>query len=270
MKYKRLTTKDEEGNWQVWEDDYSHPFEALQVAIDRLAELEDKMENGTLIELPCKVGTKINKLSFISVDYIKTKEESRTYYILRCDCGNIKSIRKDLWESGNTKGCGCLYNKHNQAKGTHTRIYEIYNGMKKRCYNAKHKSFRYYGGKNITIHNEWLGENGFINFYDWAIKNGYREDLTIDRIDSKGNYEPSNCRWVTMKEQHKNTSKVLPIQIIETGEIFESISSCAKVIGASGGNISRCISTGKNTCKGYHFKKLTREEAESKLKELQE
>lgn len=52
MKYKRLTTKDEEGNWQVWEDDYSHPFEALQVAIDRLAELEDKMENGTLIELP--------------------------------------------------------------------------------------------------------------------------------------------------------------------------------------------------------------------------
>lgn len=56
MKYERLTTKDEEGNWQVWEDDYSHPFEALQVAIDRLAELEDKMENGTLIELPCKIG----------------------------------------------------------------------------------------------------------------------------------------------------------------------------------------------------------------------
>lgn len=54
MKYERLTTKDEEGNWTIWEDDYSHPFEALQVAIERLAELEDKIENGTLIELPCK------------------------------------------------------------------------------------------------------------------------------------------------------------------------------------------------------------------------
>lgn len=56
MKYERLTTKDKDGNWQVWEDDYSHPFEALQTAIDKLAELEDKIENGTLIKLPCKVG----------------------------------------------------------------------------------------------------------------------------------------------------------------------------------------------------------------------
>lgn len=62
MKYKRLTTKDEEGNWQVWEDDYSHPFEALQVAIDRLAELEDKIEQGTLIELPFKVGDTVYRI----------------------------------------------------------------------------------------------------------------------------------------------------------------------------------------------------------------
>ena len=69
MEYKRLTTKDEEGNWQVWEDDYSHPFEALQVAIERLAELEDKIEQGTLIELPCKVGDTLYIVGFVSNKY---------------------------------------------------------------------------------------------------------------------------------------------------------------------------------------------------------
>ena len=74
--YKRLTTKDEEGNWQVWEDDYSHPFEALQVAIDRLAEFEDKIEQGTLIELPCKVG---DTVYLIEMDW---DEDCKSFYYI--------------------------------------------------------------------------------------------------------------------------------------------------------------------------------------------
>ena len=89
------------------------------------------MDIDKWVKLPCKVGTKHNHLAFVAVDEEKSKERGRLYYILRCDCGNIKSIRKDLWESGNTKACGCLYETHGQAKGNHSRLYNIYHGMKK-------------------------------------------------------------------------------------------------------------------------------------------
>ena len=87
--YKRLTTKDEEGNWQVWEDDYSHPFEALQVAIDRLAELEDKIEQGTLVELPFKPG---KNLYYVNVTDIETGNHG---YVGN-GCPDIVSFQKNL------------------------------------------------------------------------------------------------------------------------------------------------------------------------------
>ena len=74
-----------------------------------------------------------------------------------------------------------------------------------RCYNPRTDSYKYYGGRGITICNEWLLD--FMNFYNWAIDNNYKEGLSIDRIDSDGNYEPSNCRWVTAKEQANNTRR---------------------------------------------------------------
>ena len=102
--------------------------DAYGVAADYL------IDNGVILP-PVKVGTKHNKLSFIAVDELKSKQRKRPYYILRCDCGTITSVRRDLWISGEVKSCGCLYHKHGQAKGNHTRIYDIYHGMKKRCYN---------------------------------------------------------------------------------------------------------------------------------------
>lgn len=85
-----------------------------------------------------------------------------------------------------------------------TRLYSIYAHIKERCYNANNKSYHYYGAKGIIICDEWLHD--FQAFYDWAMANGYADNLTIDRIDVNGNYEPSNCRWVTMKEQSNNKS----------------------------------------------------------------
>lgn len=87
---------------------------------------------------------------------------------------------------------------------SHSRLYQIWNAMKQRCSNPKAISFPRYGGRGITVCVEW--ENSFEAFRDWSMSNGYSDELTIDRIDNGGNYEPLNCRWVTNKEQQNHTS----------------------------------------------------------------
>lgn len=126
-----------------------------------------------------------------------------------CDCGNDKLICSADLLRGLTRSCGCL---EKEMRGKHrithhksnTRIYRIHNTMKRRCYEPNFKDFEYYGGRGIKVCDEWLGKDGFISFYKWAMTNGYMDDLTIDRINTNGNYEPSNCRWITIQEQQKN------------------------------------------------------------------
>ena len=112
--------------------------------------------------------------------------------------------------SHHTISCGCLHKEKSTIRlTTHglskTKLYKIYTDIKYRCYNSNSTGYEDYGGRGIKVCNEWLNkDNGFINFYNWAINNGYRDDLTIDRINVNGNYEPSNCRWIPKEYQAEN------------------------------------------------------------------
>jgi hypothetical protein len=98
-----------------------------------------------------------------------------------------------------------LHETHGQAKGNQTRIYKIYHGIKNRCLKEREPSYKKYGAKGITICDEW--KNSFEAFYEWAISNGYADNLSIDRIDGTKGYSPDNCRWASFEVQNNNTSR---------------------------------------------------------------
>jgi len=136
-------------------------------------------------------------------NHIQPNGSQYVQWLCKCDCGNEVIVLAGHLVSGHTKSCGCLHKekltKHGKSR---TKIYQVYRDMKARCYNPNCKPYKNYGGRGIKICNEW--KNNFKIFYDWAINNGYQDNLTIDRIDVNGNYEPSNCRWVNKYIQSRN------------------------------------------------------------------
>ena len=169
-------------------------------------------------------GRRFGRLTVIGV---ADDGKRKTSYICQCDCGTVKKVRADGLLSGNTKSCGCL-KRESDARNIQnvpaakiraergfisggTRLYRIWQGMKGRCCNEHNPSYERYGGRGIGICDEW--RNDFVAFHDWAISNGYADNLSIDRIDVNGNYEPANCRWSTNQEQATNRRSNINIKI---------------------------------------------------------
>lgn len=152
------------------------------------------------------IGTRFGMLKVASECFRPDNKRWRVLYVI-CDCGVKKLVHKTALVSGNTQSCGCQIavsnskrlTKHGMSKGH--RIFRIWANMRDRCNRPKNKFFHLYGGRGIEICTEW---SEFINFHDWAINNGYSDELTIDRKDTNGNYCPDNCRWATKAVQSSN------------------------------------------------------------------
>lgn len=168
----------------------------------------------------CNIGDKYWKMTVL--EFAGKAKNGATLVRCKCDCGNERTVRLYNLISGATKSCGCLAkeiliqrNKSNKYGSTHlrsrTRIYRIWCDIKQRCYNKKQIVYKWYGARGISMCDKW--RNSFQDFYGWALQNGYNEQLTIDRIDANGNYEPSNCRWATSREQSRNKSSNIYVTI---------------------------------------------------------
>lgn len=195
------------------------------------------------------VGKKFGRLTVL-----EEVQDHKGRWLCLCDCGNTKEVSGNHLRNGSIRSCGCLrkenaaklFTKHGGCKGKRDRLYFVWRNIKDRTSDSNNKRYKDYGGRGISMCDEWF--NSYEAFKTWCIMNGYDEDAprgvcTIDRIDVNGNYEPSNCRFVTMQEQcfNKRNNHYITYQGI-TKTITEWARQC---------NISRCkleYHIGKDGC----------------------
>lgn len=151
----------------------------------------------------------------VAIRPVGSKSNIGVQWLCRCDCGNNTIVPTNQLNSGNTRSCGCMRDSlisqvnKSHGKSHKSRLYNVWVGMRQRCNDKNHKSYHNYGGRGISVCDEW---SDFSCFEKWSLENGYDEtanygDCTLDRIDVDGNYAPSNCRWADAKVQAANRRK---------------------------------------------------------------
>lgn len=151
-------------------------------------------------------GMKYGRLTVLKKDHKDSRNE--WFWLCKCDCGNIITVSGNKLRSGNTSSCGCYQQecrgKQRISHGmTESKLYTIHRNMLSRCLNPKNNMYYRYGGRGITVCDNWLRFEGF---RDWAIASGYEEGLSIERVDIDAGYCPENCRWISKREQYLNRS----------------------------------------------------------------
>lgn len=159
------------------------------------------------------IGRKFGRLTVLNVSDQRTSE-NRLKYDCICECGNDVTVDGKSLRNGHTKSCGCLSSELSKKRSTkhgktNTRLYNIWSAMKHRCYNENDNHYLSYGGRGIKVCDEWL--NDFQAFYNWSMNNGYKENLSIDRINNDKGYSPYNCRWADVETQTNNKQDTIKI-----------------------------------------------------------
>ena len=161
----------------------------------------DKASERSLIDL---TGHRFGRLTVVK--RVGTKK-SFAVWLCQCDCGKTATLPSAYLRTGQTRSCGCLAHdvlvaRNTSHGGSYSRLYRIWHGMRQRCTDPNSSNYENYGGRGITVCDEWMHD--FAAFQKWALANGYHEDLTIDRINNDSGYRPDNCRWATRHEQRLN------------------------------------------------------------------
>lgn len=148
------------------------------------------------------------------ISYNGLNNDHKATWLCKCDCGSECIVVGKNLLSGRTKSCGCFRKEvtrkratiHGDTRGgNRSKLHSTLHGMKYRCYNPNCSEYKDYGGRGISVCDEWL--NDYQSFKEWALNNGYHDDLTIERIDVNGNYCPENCTWIPLKDQSLNTTR---------------------------------------------------------------
>lgn len=189
--------------------------------------------NGDIMKLIKKTGFK---------EYGKQNRKYRLA-IFECEvCGNIVEVNFDYGKKQKT--CGCLFHKDSLKKSKYNWLYSKYRGMIKRCYDENCDAFKNYGGRGIEICNDW--KQNYKSFKKWALKNGAKKELEIERVDNDKDYEPTNCKFVTSQEnaQNRRSTKLSFDIIAEIKQLVNdgySIRSVARLYGVAHSTISRAL-----------------------------
>lgn len=196
------------------------------------------------------VGVRFGRL--VVVERAGKTNWNELLWLCRCECGSTPTVRGKNLRSGQTQSCGCLAldtkpGLRHGGKGT--RLYRIWSGLKNRCTNPNAKDFYRYGGAGVLVCPEWRASFG--SFRDWAVPAGYADNLYIDRVDSRGNYEPTNCRWVTPADSSRNQRNV-KLSVESAQRIRELVAA-----GASHSEVAKqfdvCRSSVSLICEGRHW-----------------